>query len=98
VVTSLTTGSGGLGCVLDGEKLTQAKQIIDLALDLAKDCAASHRKARPEIRKCGTEPFSARSELATARSPEVGYEEPFSSLLGSHKGSMVEVRGLHPPL
>jgi hypothetical protein len=36
---------------LDGEKLTQAKQVIDLALDVAKDCAASYRKARPEIRK-----------------------------------------------
>jgi hypothetical protein len=27
---------------------------------------------------------------------EVTYEEPFSSLLGSHKGSMVEVRGFEP--
>jgi hypothetical protein len=24
------------------------------------------------------------------------YEEPFASLLGSHKGSMVEVRGFEP--
>jgi hypothetical protein len=31
----------------DGERLAQAKQIIDLALDLAEDCAACYRKARP---------------------------------------------------
>jgi site-specific DNA recombinase len=36
---------------VDGEKLAQAKQIIDLALDLANDCATSYRRARPEIRK-----------------------------------------------
>lgn len=41
----------------DGEKVAQAKQIIDLALDLAKDCAASYRKGRPEVRKMWNRAF-----------------------------------------
>ena len=41
----------------DGEKLAHAKQIIDLALDLAKDCAASYREARPEVRKMWNRAF-----------------------------------------
>jgi len=53
----------------DGEKLAQAKQIIDLALDLAKDCAASYRKAKPEVRKMWNRAFFDRSTFATARSP-----------------------------
>jgi hypothetical protein len=36
---------------------TQAKQIIDLALDLAKDCATSYRKAKPEVRKMWNRAF-----------------------------------------
>jgi site-specific DNA recombinase len=35
----------------DGDRLKQAKEIIDLALDLARDCAASYRKAKPEVRR-----------------------------------------------
>ena len=35
----------------DGEKLAQAKRIIDLALELAENCAASYRKAKPDVRK-----------------------------------------------
>ena len=33
--------------LLDGARLSQAKDVIELALRLAKDCAASYRKARP---------------------------------------------------
>jgi hypothetical protein len=33
----------------DDEKRARAKQIINL--DLAKNCAASYRKAKPEVRK-----------------------------------------------
>jgi hypothetical protein len=31
----------------DGDKLKQTKEIIDLALNLAKNCAVSYRKAKP---------------------------------------------------
>jgi predicted nucleic acid-binding Zn-ribbon protein len=41
----------------DGEKLAQAKQIIDVALDLAKDCAASYREAMPDVRKMWNRAF-----------------------------------------
>jgi hypothetical protein len=60
----------------DGEKLAQAKQIIDLALDLAKDCAASYRKAKPE--RCGTARSSTRSEFETALSPTSRTRSPSS--------------------
>ena len=41
----------------DREKLAQAKQIIDLALDLAENCAASDRKAKPDVRKMWNRAF-----------------------------------------
>ena len=78
----------------DGEKLAQAKQIIDLALDLAKDCAASYRKARPEVRKMWNRAFFQTIRVHDGAIADFTYEEPFASLLGSHKGSMVEVMTL----
>ena len=80
----------------DGEKLAQAKEIIDLALDLAKDCAASYRKARPEVRKMWNRAFFRTVRVRDGGIAEFTYEEPFASLLGSHKGSMVDPRGFEP--
>jgi hypothetical protein len=77
----------------DGEKLAQAKQIIDLALDLAEDCAASYRKAKPEVRKMWNRAFFDAIEVRDGAVADFIYEEPFASLLGSHKGSMVVPRG-----
>jgi|SRR5918995_2364511 hypothetical protein len=71
----------------DGEKLAQAKQIIDLALDLAKDCAASYRKARPEVRKMWNRSLFQTIRVRDSTIADFTYEEPFASLLGSHKGS-----------
>ena len=76
----------------DGEKLAQAKQIIDLALDLAKDCAASYRKARPDVRKMWNRAFFDTISVRDGTVADFKYQEPFASLLGSHKGSFVEVR------
>lgn len=76
----------------DGEKLAQAKQIIDLALDLAKDCAASYRKAKPEVRKMWNRAFFRTIHVRDSAIADFTYEEPFASLLGSHKGSMVDPR------
>lgn len=80
----------------DGEKLAQAKQIIDLALDLAKDCAASYRKAKPEVRKMWNRAFFRTILVQDGAIADFTYEEPFASLLGSHKGSMVDPRGFEP--
>jgi site-specific DNA recombinase len=80
----------------DGDKLKQAKQVIDLALDLAKDCAASYRKARPEVRKMWNRAFFRTIRVRDGAIADFTYKEPFASLLGSHKGSMVEVRGIEP--
>ena len=75
----------------DGEMLAQAKQIIDLALDLAKDCATSYRKASPEVRKMWNRAFFRTIHVRYAAIADFTYEEPFASLLGSYKGSMVVV-------
>ena len=80
----------------DGEKLAHAKQIIDLALDLAKDCAASYRKARPEVRKMWNRAFFNTIRIRDGAIADFTYEEPFASLLSSHKGSMVDPRGFEP--
>lgn len=52
----------------DGE-LARAKQIIDLALELAEDCAASYRKASPEVRRMWNRAFFHKIRVGTARSP-----------------------------
>ncbi len=80
----------------DGQKLAQAKRIIDLALDLAKDCAASYRKARPEVRKMWNRAFFQTILVRDGAIAGSAYEEPFASLLGSHKGSMVVPTGFEP--
>jgi hypothetical protein len=80
----------------DGEKLAQAKQIIDLALDLAEDCAASYRKAKPEVRKMWNRAFFDAIDVRDGAVADFSYEEPFASLLGSHKGSMVVPTGFEP--
>ncbi len=80
----------------DGEKLAQAKQIIDLALDLAKDCAVSYRKARPEVRKRWNQAFFRTIRVRDGAIADFTYEEPFASLLGSHTGSMVDPSGFEP--
>jgi site-specific DNA recombinase len=80
----------------DGDKLRHAKDIIDLALDLANNCAASYRKAKPEVRKMWNQALFRTIRVQDGRIADSAYEEPFASLLGSHKGSMVEVRGFEP--
>jgi site-specific DNA recombinase len=80
----------------DGEKLNQAREVIDLALNLAKDCAASYRKARPEVRKMWNQAFFREIVVDDGNVIRIEYEEPFATLLGSHKGQIVEVRGVEP--
>jgi hypothetical protein len=69
---------------------------IDLALDLAKNCAASYRKARPEVRKMWNQAFFRKVVVRDSRVDGREYEEPFASLLGSHKSQIVEVAGIEP--
>ncbi|HEY8237796.1 MAG TPA: hypothetical protein VIF85_14260 [Gaiellaceae bacterium] len=77
----------------DSERLAHAKQIIDLALALAKDCATSYRKASPEVRKMWNRAFFQTIRIRDGAIADFTYEEPFASLLGSHKGSMVDLTG-----
>jgi site-specific DNA recombinase len=80
----------------DGEKLAQVKQTIDLALDLAKDCAASYRKARPGVRKIWDRAFFDTIRVQDGAIADFAYEEPFASLFDSHNGSIVDPRGFEP--
>jgi site-specific DNA recombinase len=82
---------------IDGEKLKQAKDIIDLALDLAKNCATSYRKAKPKVRGMWNRAFFRTIWVRDGKIERFDYQEPFASLLGSHKGSMVDPGGLEPP-
>jgi site-specific DNA recombinase len=74
---------------VDGEKLAQAKQIVDLALELAENCAASYRKGKPEVRQMWNRAFFDTIRVRDGAVADFTYEEPSASLLGSHRGSMV---------
>jgi len=78
---------------VDGENLAQAKQIIDLALVLAKDCPASYRKAGPEVRKMWNRAYFQRIHVRGGGIQDFTYEKPFASLLGSNKESIVDLAG-----
>lgn len=62
--------------------MKRAKEIIDLAHDLARSCAASYRKARPEVRKMWNRAFFRTIRIADGRIVNFTCEEPFASLLG----------------
>jgi hypothetical protein len=56
----------------------------------------SYHKARPDVRKMWNRAFFQTIRVRDGAIADFTYEEPFGSLLGSHKGSMVELRGLEP--
>lgn len=56
----------------------------------------SYRKAKPEVRKMWNRAFFCTIRVRDGAIADFTYEEPFASLLGSHKGSIVEVRGFEP--
>jgi hypothetical protein len=66
-----------------------------LALDLAKDCVTSNREARPDVRKMWNHAFFQSIRVRDGAIADFTYEEPFASLLGSHKGSMVDPVKFH---
>jgi hypothetical protein len=72
------------------------RPVDDLALDLAKDCAASYRKARPDVRKMWNRAFFQTIHVREGAIADFKYEEPFASLLASHKGSIVVLTGFEP--
>jgi site-specific DNA recombinase len=80
----------------DGEKLNQTREVIELALKLAKDCAASYRKANPGVRKMWNRAFFSEIFVEEGNVIRFEYEEPFASLLGSHKTQIVDLRGIEP--
>jgi hypothetical protein len=77
----------------DGERLKQAKEVIDLALDLAKNCAASYGKAKPEVRRMWNRAFFQEILVENGKVVRFEYEEPFATLLGSHKAQIVDLAG-----
>lgn len=59
--------------------------------------ARPYRKAKPEVRRMWNHAFFRTIGVRDGRIEQSDYDEPFASLLGSHKGSMVETSGLEPP-
>lgn len=63
----------------------------DVALPLAKDCAASYRKAGLEVRKMWSRAFFRTIRVRDGGIADFVYEEPFAHSSVHTKGSMVEV-------
>jgi hypothetical protein len=59
--------------------------------------APSYRKAKPDVRKMWNRAFFRTIRVRDGAIADFTYDEPFASLLGSHKGSMVDPGGLEPP-
>ena len=76
--------------------LGQVAAVAVGALDLATDCATSFRKAAPDVRKMWNRAFFQSIRVRNGAIADFTYEEPFASLLGSHKGSMVDPTGFEP--
>jgi hypothetical protein len=49
--------------------------------------------AGPDVRKMWNRAFFFTIQFRASRIERSEFEEPFASLLGSHKGSMVDLRG-----
>jgi hypothetical protein len=49
--------------------------------------------AKPEVRKMWNRAFFRTTRIRYGKVKDFTYEEPFATLLGSHKGSMVDPRG-----
>ena len=79
----------GALCGRTGPQRSPRSDIIDLALDLAKECASSYRKAKPEVRKMWNRAFFRTISVRDGSVADFTYEGPFASLLGSHNSSMV---------
>jgi hypothetical protein len=49
--------------------------------------------AKPEVRKMWNRAFFRTTRIRYGKVKDFTYEEPFATLLGSHKGSMVDLGG-----
>ena len=60
---------------------------------LAQNCHMRYTKASPETRKLWNRAFFEKILVKDGKVIRSIYAEPFFSVLGSHKGSLVEVSG-----
>jgi hypothetical protein len=59
-------------------------------------CSASYGKARADVHTTWNRAFFHAIRIRDGTVADFTYEEPFASLLGSHMGSMVDLRGFEP--
>ena len=67
-------------------QLAQARELVALALRLARDCHRSYRKASPETKKLWNQAFWDRITVKGKDIVEVCYAEPFRAIFGIHEG------------
>ncbi len=83
-------------------KLGQARELVALALKLARNCHASYGKASPETKKLWNQAFFENVVVRDRAVVDVRYAEPFRAIFaaeagrGSDKGLLVEMTGFEP--
>ena len=83
-------------------KLRQARELVALALKLARNCHASYRKASPETKKLWNRAFFEDVLVKDRAIVNVRYAEPFGAIFAaeagrvSDKGLLVEMTGFEP--
>ena len=83
-------------------QLAQARELVALALKLARNCYRSYRKASPETKQLWNQAFFNRITVKGREVVDARYAEPFRAIFGVREGGvsdktfLVEVRGFEP--
>lgn len=84
-------------------QLAQARELVALALKLARNCYRSYRKASPETKKLWNQAFFDRITVKGREVVDVRYAEPFRAIFGIGEGRvsdndlLVGRGGFEPP-
>ena len=82
---------------VDGQKLSKAKELVDVSLKLAATCEPSYRRAKPTMRRRYNQAFFEAIFVQGRRVAKTAYRAPFDALLaGSSKTLQVEPTGFEP--
>jgi hypothetical protein len=77
--------------------LEQTRELIRLAVNLAKNCLDSYRAASPETRKLLNQAIFEHTVVKDRRAAQASYAEPFATPLGgSDKSGLVARAGVEP--
>ena len=67
-------------------RLAQARELVALALRLARDCYRSYRKASPETKKLWNQAFFDSLTVEGREIVDIRYTEPFRAIFGLSEG------------